>query len=188
MSDVASIDRTGRAPGLPSWAQVTDKRRTHIARVTALLDAWAVEMRVPPDEARAWHDAGILHDALRDAPEAELRALGGIADAPEEILHGPAVAVKLEAMGETRGPLLDAIRWHTLGYPRWDRVGRALYMADFLEPGRKFLQADRAFLARQVPHDFDAVFRQVVRMRLEYGLREGLGLFPETVELWNAIR
>ena len=26
---------------LPSWAQVTDKRRAHIARVTALLDEWA---------------------------------------------------------------------------------------------------------------------------------------------------
>jgi len=26
---------------LPAWAQVTEKRREHIQRVTALLDAWA---------------------------------------------------------------------------------------------------------------------------------------------------
>jgi hypothetical protein len=61
-------------------------------------------------------------------------------------------------------------------------------MADFLEPGRNFLRRDRAFLAEQVPHDFDGVFRQVVRVRLEHALREGFSLFPETVGLWNAVR
>jgi 2-amino-4-hydroxy-6-hydroxymethyldihydropteridine diphosphokinase len=61
-------------------------------------------------------------------------------------------------------------------------------MADFLEPGRRFLQADRAFLAQHLPHDFDGVFRQVVRMRLEWTLREGKELFPEAVDLWNAVR
>ena len=61
-------------------------------------------------------------------------------------------------------------------------------MADFLEPGRKFMVEDRAFIAAQLPTDFDAVFRQVVRMRLEWTLREGKGLFAETVALWNTIR
>jgi HD superfamily phosphohydrolase YqeK len=61
-------------------------------------------------------------------------------------------------------------------------------MADFLEPGRSFSRRDRAFLATQVPHDFDGVFRQVLRARLEYALREGYTLFPETVALWNAVR
>jgi hypothetical protein len=60
-----------------------------------------------------------------------------------------------------------------MGSAGWDRVGRALYMADFLEPGRNFMRADRAFLAEHLPHDFDGVFRQVVRMRLEWTLREG---------------
>ena len=50
------------------------------------------------------------------------------------------------------------------------------------------LSDDRAFLAAQVPHDFDGVFRQVVRARLEWSLHEGYSLFPETVELWNATR
>jgi 2-amino-4-hydroxy-6-hydroxymethyldihydropteridine diphosphokinase len=61
-------------------------------------------------------------------------------------------------------------------------------MADFLEPGRPFLRADSAFLAEHLPHDFDGVFRQVVRMRLEWTLREGKALFPETVGLWNQVR
>ena len=81
-----------------------------------------------------------------------------------------------------------AIRYHTVGSPDWDRTGKALYMADFLEPGRSFAHSDRAFLARQVPHDFVGVFRQVLIAGLEYALREGYTLFPETVGLWNSVR
>jgi 2-amino-4-hydroxy-6-hydroxymethyldihydropteridine diphosphokinase len=172
---------------LPAWSRVTEKRRAHIARVTALLDQWAGELRVAPDEARMWHDAGLLHDALRDAPEWELRELVQDESLPLQIVHGPAAAARLERDGEQRSDVLEAIRWHTVGNGAWARTGRALYMADFLEPGRSFARADRAFLASHVPHDFDGVFRQVVRQRLEWSLREGNRLKPETVALWNDV-
>ena len=81
--------------------------------------------------------------------------------------------------------MLEAIRWHTLGSAHWGRTGKALYMADFLGPGRPFLEADRAFLAAHATTDFDAVFRQVVRTRIEWTVREGKMLFPETADLWN---
>jgi HD superfamily phosphohydrolase YqeK len=173
---------------LPAWAQVSEKRRAHIERVTALLDRWAAELSLDAHEARAWHDAGRWHDALRDAPEPLLRELSGDATSPMEILHGPAAATKLERDGESRSGVLGAIRFHTVGSAEWGRTGRALFMADFLEPGRQFMRADRAFLAAQVRRDFDGVFRQLVRMRLEWTLREGKALFPESVGLWNSVR
>ena len=173
---------------LPAWAQVTEKRRNHIMRVTSLLATWAGQMHISEEERRAWIDAGRTHDALKDAPDRELIALVGDAPYEPQMLHGPAAAVRMERDGETRQGVLDAVRYHTVGYPDWDRTGRALYMADFLEPGRGFSQRDRAFLAAQVPHDFDGVFRQVVRARLEWSLHEGHSLFPETVALWNAVR
>ncbi len=174
---------------LPAWACVTEKRRKHIARVTGLLDDWAHQLRLDAKEARGWHDAGLLHDALRDASEEVLRRLAG--EPPgyiTEMLHGPAAAERLRADGESRQDVLDAIRHHTVGSCGWGMMGRALYMADYLEPGRKFSRADRAYLAAQVPHDFDGTFRQVVRARLEWSLREGMRLYPETVELWNDVR
>lgn len=174
---------------LPSWARVSDKRRAHITRVTALLDEWAAAMRLAPEDAQLWHDAGRLHDALRDASEDELRAIAG--DVPGYtvgMLHGPAAAARLRQDGETRAHLLDAVRLHTVGSHEWEQAGRALYMADFLEPGRKFSRADRAYLAAQVPHDFDASFRQVVRARIEWSVREGKQLYPETVLLWNSLQ
>ena len=173
---------------LPAWAEVTERRREHIARVTLLLEQWAHALALPQEEASAWRDAGLWHDALRDASEATLRALTGHDDRPTQILHGPAAAARLEAEGETRRSLLEAIRWHTLGSADWDRCGRALYMADFLEPGRPFSRADRAFLAAHAPQDFDGVFRQVVRARIEWTVREGKSLYPETAALWNSVR
>ena len=173
---------------LPDWAVVSEKRRGHIARVTALLDDWAERMHLEADEAQAWHDAGRFHDALRDATPAALRAIYPAHDLPDGILHGPAAAVMLERDGETRRTVLDAVRWHTVGHPEWDRTGRALFMADFLEPGRGFMHQDRAFLSAQLPHNFDGVFRQAVRMRLEWTLREGNRIFEGTVKLWNSVR
>ena len=173
---------------LPGWSITSSKRREHIGRVVALLNRWAVALGLDERESRAWHDAGAWHDALRDADERALRDMTREHDRPVGLLHGPAAAMKLEHDGEPRRDVLDAIRWHTVGCATWSRTGRALYMADFLEPGRGFMQADRAFLAEQVSHAFDATFRQVVRMRLEWVLREGKGLSPETVALWNSVR
>jgi len=185
------MSATSPAPVLPAWAKVGERRLAHITRVTALLDRWAREMRLGAAEAQAWHDAGRWHDALRDATEDELRALvrgTAFADSPAGVLHGPAAATMLEREGEARAGVLLSVRWHTVGNPDWDQTGRALFMADFLEPGRGFMLADRAFLASLLPSDFDGVFRQVVRMRLEWTLREGKALFPESIALWNGVR
>lgn len=182
------LDQTNSTLDLPPWACLTEQRRGHVARVAELMERWSNELGIGTDDAHAWRDAALWHDALRDAPEKMLRALVPRADFTSEMLHGPAAAVQLERDGETRTELLDAIRWHTVGSANWGRLGRALFMADFLEPGRRFARGDRAFLAKHVAKDFDGVFRQVVSMRLQHALREGHWLFPETVTLWNAVR
>lgn len=172
---------------LPGWAQVSKGRRKHIARVTALLGEWADAMGLSADERRSWVDAGRYHDALRDAPVEELRALAGSALAEVELLHGPAAAVKLEREGETRRNLLDAIRYHSIGWRAWDRVGKALYMADYLEPGRTFDLERRARLSELVPRNFDAAFREVVRTRMTYAREQGFTEYPESVELLASV-
>lgn len=173
---------------MPDWAQVGRKRLEHITRVVGLLHTWARAMRIREDEATRWIAAGTLHDALRDAPEEMLRVLSGDGTHAAELLHGPAAAVRAEQEGERRQDVLEAIRHHTVGFAGWTRTGRALYLADFLEPGRNFLRSERAFIAAMVPHDFDAAFRQGVRLRIEWSLKQNGELFPGTVALWNAVR
>jgi 2-amino-4-hydroxy-6-hydroxymethyldihydropteridine diphosphokinase len=181
---------------LPAWAIVTAPRRAHIARVVALLGAWAAYRSLAVAERQAWHDAGTWHDALRDAPESALREILGensaaawAGDMPADaaFLHGPAAAARLAGDGERRADVLEAIRWHTVGSVDWSTTGRALYMADFLEPGRAFARQERAGLAARVPADFDGVFREVVRMRVRWAMEGGKTLAPRTVALWKTL-
>jgi HD superfamily phosphohydrolase YqeK len=169
---------------LPAWAQVTPARRSHVERVAALVSEWAGAMPVAPAERDRWLRAAWLHDALRDAPLKDLMA------------HGPAAAERAGQDGERDRGVLDAVRYHTIGYAGWDDVGRMLYLADFLEPGRDFdlnglngLNGPdgRRALAARVPAERDAVLREVARWRIEWVLRSGWPLLPETVAFWNAL-
>lgn len=130
----------------PSWAQITHKRIAHIERVTELLADWATAMQLDCANAQLFVDAGRLHDTLRDAPEDELRKLTGDYESPAGLLHGPAAAILVERDGDSRRELTEAIRYHTVGSVTWGMTGKALYMADYLESGRKFSRQDRRFL------------------------------------------
>ena len=186
MSAAASTDTLGptvRAAArgrMPAWAQASPKRRAHVARVAALMGEWADALGLPGEEKDRWLAAAWLHDALRGAPGDELRPQvpPAFRHLPDKLLHGPAAAERLA--GEADPELLDAVRYHTLGSPRFGRLGCALYLADFLEPGRTFDPAWTASLRARMPGEMDDVLREVVRARIDH-LREGGGTpHPET--------
>lgn len=175
-------------PALPAWAVVTDRRRAHIIRVTTLLIKWARALDLDARTSKAWRDAGAWHDALRDVPLDELPRPTVDPSLPQGAWHGPAAAARLSAGGETRADVLEAIRWHTVGEASWRSTGRALFCADFLEPGRKFERKERAALASRFADDPDDVLREVVRMRLDRALRERQPIHARTVALWEVVR
>jgi HD superfamily phosphohydrolase YqeK len=160
---------------LPPWAQITPERRAHIERVVQLLGDWAHAMRVSAAVRDRWLRAAWLHDALRDAPAAN------------ELAHGPMAADRVAQDGETDRGVLDAVRYHSLGYAGWDDVGRMIYLADYLEPGREFERAERALLAARVPLERDAVLVEVARRRITRALSRGWPLPREAVEFWNDV-
>ena len=160
---------------LPAWAVVTPERRAHIERVVGLLDSWAAARRAPDAERARWLKAGWLHDALRDAPAAD------------ELAHGPLAAERAARAGETDRGVLDAVRYHSLGHAGWDDVGKMLYLADYLEPGRTFERELRASLAAQVPQDRDGVLQQVAARRIARVIDGRWPLVRETVDFWNSL-
>ena len=160
---------------LPDWAVVTPERRAHIERVAQLVGDWAQALHVAPAERERWLRAAWLHDALRDAPAAD------------ELAHGPMAADRAARDGEADPGVLDAVRYHSLGSARWDDVGRMLYLADYLEPGREFDRPERAALAARAPRERDAVLIEVARRRITRALGAGWPLPRETVEFWNSL-
>ena len=174
-------------PTLPSWAIVTPKRIQHIQRVAELALAWAEAMGVADSERNRWLKAVWLHDALRDADPEELARWAPSVQGPVELRHGPASAARAEAEGETDRGLLDAVQCHSLGLAEWDMVGRVLYCADFLEPGRRFDAVERAALAARFPSDPQGVLHDVAARRLIYVVRSGWPLPELTIRFWNSL-
>lgn len=154
---------------------VTPLRRAHIERVAALIGEWGTTMGVSAVERDRWQRAAWWHDALRDAP------LAG------EMDHGPLAADRLESEGERDRGVLDAIRYHSVGYAAWDDAGKMLYLADYLEPGRVHDLAERSALRARVPLERDTVLREVARRRIARIVDSGWPLVPETVAFWNGL-
>ncbi len=147
----------------------------HVRRMVALLNEWAEEIEVSQEERRRWLTACWLHDALRDA------------ELPDGITHGAAAAELAASHGESDRGVLSAVRYHSVGHPRWDDVGKMLYLADFLEPGRKSRRKQRAQLAKRVPRDPDGVLRQILAHQIASRLRRQRPVDPRTIEFWNSL-
>lgn len=172
---------------LPDWARAQPKRREHMGRVAALLERWAHELCLGEVEALRWSAAGWLHDVLRDeAPEAMRHEVGREErDLPGPVLHGPAAAARLRGSVDPR--VAAAVRYHTIGHPSLDRLGRAVYLADFLDPERDFAREWRASLRGRMPWDLDSVLVEVVAARIRHLLDRGKPIRPETAAFWSSI-
>jgi len=174
---------------LPSWAVAGEERRAHMRRVADLLGAWADRSGLDRDDVVRWRAMGNLHDALRDADPETLRPRvpPTLRSLPGELLHGPATAERLRVEGVDDGSLLKAIAFHTLGDPDFDVSGRALYVADFLDPARAFLTDWRAGLRDRMPEALDEVVREIARARIGNLLERGSTVHRRTMDFWNAL-
>lgn len=186
---------------LPGWAAVGAARRDHLTRVAGLMKGWAGELELPPEETERWLAAAYLHDAMKGVAPSELRVQVApkFREWPAPLLHGPGVAARLRREGVEDSGLLLALQYHTVGHPNFDRVGQALYMADFLEPGRPPLsgrwvwaRADaprdlRAHLRSRMPGEWEAVLLEVARARIVAVVQATRSLHAETAAFWTKL-
>lgn len=174
---------------LPAWSEATDARRAHMARVAALMGSWSEDLGLAEADRVRWVAAAWLHDALRDADPETLRSRvpPDMSLLPGPLLHGPATAERLREDGVTDDEILLALAYHTLGHPRLGTLGRALYAADFLEPGRDLLNDWRDALRARMPEHLDDVLRELVAARIVHVVERGSPMRPETVAFWNSM-
>jgi HD superfamily phosphohydrolase YqeK len=174
---------------LPAWAEASADRQAHMGRVADLMATWAGRLSLSGGDVERWRAAGFLHDSLRDSDFETLRPLvePGLRDAPGKMLHGPGAAARLRRDGVDDEPLLLAVAWHTLGHPDFDTLGRALYLADYLEPGRDYESDELARMRARVPDEMEEVLRKVATARIQRSLERGRPLLDATIGFWNGI-
>ncbi|UCG84752.1 MAG: hypothetical protein JSW71_12410 [Gemmatimonadota bacterium] len=148
---------------------------------------WADAMNVSATERARWLKAVTLHDALKSAPAELLRELAPDAWPVKKLLHGPAAATRAARDGVRDRGILDAVRYHSVGYAEWELVGQILYLADYLEPGRSFHTVEHESLTAAVPSDVIGTLRSVAALRVAGTMAAGRPLLAETVEFWNSL-
>jgi HD superfamily phosphohydrolase YqeK len=174
---------------LPPWACVREARRAHMERVASLLERWASARKLPGSEVMRWRASGWLHDVVRDCDPADLLRTvpAHLHDLPGALLHGPAAAARLAAEGVRDESFLLAIGYHTVGHPELDRMGRALYAADYLEPGRPYESAASAVLRARIEDGDEGALIEVASRRIGRVLEHRHPMRMETLEFWNAL-
>ena len=174
---------------LPDWSTVSLARHGHMMRVSSLLGNWAGSLHLSEVDTARWRASGCLHDALREDDPEILRPKipSRFRNWKPDMLHGPAVTEKLRSEGMLDDELLSAIAYHSVGHKSLSRLGRALYSADFLEPGRKFRVEWCESLRARMPGELDEVTTEIVAARISYTIKHGLELYSESVGFWNAL-
>ena len=144
------MNSTELEPILPKleWAcryNLTVKRYRHVERVIrqtrSLANRYGVDLLKSSVAA-----AG--HDLAREFPPEELVSRADRYGVPRKdplrqraiLLHGPVAAgIMEERYGVTDPEILDAVYHHTLGSPGLGDIGKLLYVSDYTEPGRPYL-------------------------------------------------
>ena len=113
--------------------------------------------------------AGILHDYGKNIEPKELIKIAEkqrlIIDIVEKenpfLLHGPVGAYLIEVeLGVSDPQIFEAVYYHTTGKPNMGKLAQIIYIADLIEPNRKFPQVEE--------------LRQLTYENLSEGLLTGL--------------
>ena len=125
---------------------LSDRRYEHSCRVASYAEDLARRYGYGHRMQRLCYLAGISHDMCKEKPIGFLlrtvRTDGHPVTPDEaansELLHGRAAAVVLqEYYGIHKKSLLNAVRYHTSASAKFDALGRIIYIADKIEPGRE---------------------------------------------------
>ncbi|MGE5554458.1 MAG: bis(5'-nucleosyl)-tetraphosphatase (symmetrical) YqeK [Betaproteobacteria bacterium] len=171
-------------------ARMTPARFAHARRVAEV--ARELAERHGHDGEKAFL-AGILHDLARDVDPSHLLQMAitfGIVKHEEEVLvpvllHGPVAACLASAeFGISDPEILEAIAVHTTGSPGMGGVAQTVYVADAVEPGRTYPEAEEG--RRLAARDLRQAVAFVARATLRYLAENGKPVDPRTKETYEA--
>lgn len=172
--------------------RVSAKRAAHVRGVAQVAERLARVYGVDERKARL---AGILHDWDKGYDDDGIRARAdelGLSVDPfvyrelPAVLHGPTAAAALSR--EEPGipaDVLRAVECHTAGATDMSPLDMVLYVADAIEPGRRFGEVEK--LRQAVGSvSLEELFFRTLRYWTMLLLERGKPMHPDTVEVWNA--
>jgi nicotinate-nucleotide adenylyltransferase len=100
-----------------------------------------------------------------------------------QLLHAKTGAAVARAVFGECEQVVSAIEWHTTGRANMTVLEKILYLADYMEPNRRFTGVDT--LRELVWKDLDAGMELGLRMSLESLAQRGLGVDENSMAAWQ---
>ena len=135
--------------------------------------------------------AGLLHDCCKEKSLGEMRQIveknNGIADDItlnlKAILHGVAGAYYAKEHFDVDEETFDAIRYHTTGKADMGLLTKIVYIADYIEPGRKFSGVEE--VRNLAFSDLDKAIIKACSNVIIHTVNKGGVIHPDTVNALN---
>ncbi|GGD04265.1 bis(5'-nucleosyl)-tetraphosphatase (symmetrical) YqeK [Pontibacillus salipaludis] len=144
------------------------------------------------DEKKA-EIAAIFHDYAKYRPTEEMKKWITSTYLPKDLLHyhhelwhGPVGALLVEReVGITDVEVLDSIHYHTTGRTHMTPLDKVIFLADYIEPGRKFPGIDDVREAAQVSLDYGCWM--ATKNTIAFLMSKNQPIYPDTFYAYNAL-
>ncbi|MCS1350405.1 bis(5'-nucleosyl)-tetraphosphatase (symmetrical) YqeK [Mechercharimyces sp. CAU 1602] len=135
--------------------------------------------------------AALLHDYCKYWSRKELATWITRCHLPVELLqfhkelwHGPVGAeVAREQFGVEEVDVLNAIRYHTSGRPGMSLLEKVIFLADYIEPGRRFPGVEEVRV--QAEGSLDLAVMSALRNTVQFLLQQQQKVYPLTLLAYN---
>ena len=167
------------------------ERYKHSLQVAALAERLCMRYNIKPYKG---YIAGLMHDVAREMSDKaliDLASLDGKTIAPWEraipvLLHGRAGAVVLKRdFGITDSSILEAVSVHVTGEPGMSLLSKIVFISDFLEPTRDFIDSKVRQETIMLPVNFAVA--KVLEMIFSYLNCEGKPIAPPATALYEEL-
>jgi nicotinate-nucleotide adenylyltransferase len=171
---------------------LSQSRYEHSVRVGAMARDLCERFGLNPDVG---YLAGIAHDLCKSAAENVLISLASrdgfpiteIETRKPSLLHGRAAAVLLRTeFGLADSGVLEAVRNHTFGAQGLGDLGKIIFVADKIEPGR--LGIDPAFREGILRANLVVMTRMVLEDNIRYLNARGKTVSPESQKMLDELK
>ncbi|MBB5180797.1 putative HD superfamily hydrolase involved in NAD metabolism [Planomicrobium koreense] len=168
--------------------RLPENRYNHVLGVLGTAVELAKRFNVPEEKAQV---AAILHDVAKFSDRQWMQSViisqkmdPLLLDYHAELWHAPVGAyVASYEFGVNDEDVLNAIRYHTTGRAGMSDLEKIIYVADMVEPNRKFTGVDE--LRQLKEQGLDVMMEACIKHSIEFLVSKNQPVFPDSLKCYE---